>query len=80
VTLFPNILQSAAALKAYAPIDVKFWESQKIALQGLKDFAEGWFALRHKTAQAALEAAKHLATPLRLRCTPGISELAHCSD
>jgi hypothetical protein len=60
VTLFPSILQPVTALKAYAPIGVKFWESQEIALQGLKEFAEGWFARRHKTAQAALEAAKHI--------------------
>ncbi len=47
VTLFPNILQPAAALKAYAPIGVKFWENQETALEGLKEFAEGWFARRH---------------------------------
>jgi hypothetical protein len=32
VTLVPNILQPAAALKAYAPIGVKFWENQETAL------------------------------------------------
>jgi hypothetical protein len=26
-TLFPNILQPAATLKAYAPMGVKFWET-----------------------------------------------------
>ena len=61
VTLFPNILQPAAALKAYAPIVVKFWENQETALEGLKEFADGWFARRHKGMQAALEAAKHIA-------------------
>ena len=60
VTLFPNILQPAAALKAYAPIGVKFWENQETALEGLKEFADGWFARRHKGMQAALEAAKHI--------------------
>ena len=59
-TLFPNILQPAAALKAYAPIGVKFWENQETALEGLKEFADGWFARRHKGMQAALEAAKHI--------------------
>jgi hypothetical protein len=66
VTLFPSILQPATALKAYAPIGVKFWESQETALQGLKEFADGWFARRQKSTQAALEAAKHIgdaATP-----------------
>src|SRR5260370_168095 len=60
VTSYPRIFQPVTALKAYAPIGVKFWESQESALQGLKEFAEGWFARRHKTAQAALEAAKHI--------------------
>ena len=32
-TLFPNILQPAATLKAYAPIGVKFWENQETALE-----------------------------------------------
>src|SRR5260221_12366900 len=66
VTLFPNILQPANALKAYAPIGVKFWENQESALDGLKEFANGWFARRRKNTQAALEAAKHIgeaATP-----------------
>jgi hypothetical protein len=66
VTLFPNILQPTAALKAYAPIGVKFWENQETVLEGWKEFADGWFARRHKSAQAALEAAKHIgdaATP-----------------
>ena len=60
VTLFPNILQPAAALKAYAPIGVKFWENQETALAGLKEFADGWFARRHKGMQAAVEAAQHI--------------------
>ncbi|HEY2211039.1 MAG TPA: hypothetical protein VGH62_05350 [Bradyrhizobium sp.] len=60
-TLFPNILQPAATLKAYAPIGVKFWENQETALEGLKEFADGWFARRHKGMEAALEAAKYIA-------------------
>jgi hypothetical protein len=38
----------------------------RTALEGLKEFADGWFARRHKSTQAALEAAKHIgdaATP-----------------
>lgn len=58
VTLFPNILQPATALKAYAPMGIKFWESQLTALEGLKEYADGWFARRNKSTQAALEAAK----------------------
>jgi hypothetical protein len=60
VTLVPNILQSAAALKAFAPMGIKFWENQETALAGLREFADGWFARRHKGMQAALEAAKHI--------------------
>jgi hypothetical protein len=60
VTSVPNILQSTAALKAYAPIGIKFWENQETALEGLKEFADGWFARRQKAMQAALEAAKHM--------------------
>ncbi len=60
VTLFPNILQPAAALKAYAPMGVKFWENQETALDGLKEFADGWFDRRHKGMEVALEAAKHI--------------------
>jgi Phasin protein len=60
VMLFPNILQPATALKAYAPMGVKFWENQEAALEGLKEFADGWFARRRKSTQAALEAAKHI--------------------
>jgi len=66
VTLFPNILESSAAFKTYAPIGVKFWENQQTALEGLKEFADGWFARRHESTQAALDAAKHIgdtATP-----------------
>jgi hypothetical protein len=58
-TLFPNLLQPAATWKAYAPMGVKFWESQETALEGLKEFADGWFARRHRAMQAALETAKH---------------------
>jgi hypothetical protein len=60
VTLFPNILQPAATLKAYAPMGVQFWQNQETALEGLKQFADGWFARRQKSAQAALEAAKQI--------------------
>jgi hypothetical protein len=60
VTLFPNILQPAVALKAYAPMGVKFWENQDTALDGLKEFADGWFDRRHKSIQASLDAAKHM--------------------
>jgi hypothetical protein len=66
VTLFPAILQPAAALKACAPMGVQFWENQDTALEGLKEFADGWFARRRKSTQVALEAAKHIgnaATP-----------------
>src|SRR5580704_11907110 len=62
VTLFPSILQPAAALKAYAPMGVQFWESQSTALEGMKEFADGWFARRRMSTQAALEAAKHIGT------------------
>jgi hypothetical protein len=58
VTLFPNILQPAATLKAYAPMGVKFWESQETALKDLKEFADGWFARRQRGMHAALEAAQ----------------------
>jgi hypothetical protein len=66
VTLFPNVLEPATALKSYAPISVKFWENQETALASLKEFSDGWFARRHKSTQVALEAAKHIsdaATP-----------------
>jgi hypothetical protein len=66
VTLFPNVLEPATALKTYAPISVKFWENQAATLEGLKEFADGWFVRRYKSTQAALEAAKHIgdaATP-----------------
>jgi hypothetical protein len=59
VTL-PDILQPAAASKAYALIGVKFWENQETALEGLKEFSDGRFARRHKGMQAALEAARHI--------------------
>jgi hypothetical protein len=60
VTLFPSMLQPAAALKVYAPMGVQFWESQTTALEGLKEFSDGWFARRRMSTQAALEAAKHI--------------------
>jgi hypothetical protein len=41
VTLVPNILQPTAALKAFAPMGIKFWESQEAALAGLREFADG---------------------------------------
>jgi hypothetical protein len=53
-------------LKVYAPIGLKFWENQEIALENFKEFAGGWFAWRQKNAQAALEATKNIgsaATP-----------------
>ena len=60
VTLVPDILQPATALKAFAPMGIKFWKNQETALAGLREFADGWFARRHKSMQAALEAAKHI--------------------
>ena len=60
VTLVPNILQPTAAFKSFAPMGIKFWENQETALAGLREFADGWFARRHKGMQAALEAAKHM--------------------
>jgi hypothetical protein len=47
-------------LKAYVPIGVKFWENQETALEGLKEFADGWFARRREGMQVALEAAIHI--------------------
>ena len=60
VTLFPNLLQPDVALKTYAPLSIKFWENQGSALEGMKEFADGWLARRHKTTQAGLEAAKRM--------------------
>jgi hypothetical protein len=60
VTSAPNILQPAAALKAFAPMGIKFWKNQETALAGLREFADGWFARRHRGMQAALEAAEHI--------------------
>jgi hypothetical protein len=60
VTLFPHVLQPGAALKACAPLGVKFWQNQETTLEALQEFADGWFARRHKSSQAALEAAKHI--------------------
>jgi hypothetical protein len=70
VMLFPNVLQPNVALKTYAPIGVKFWESQQAALDSAREFAEGWFARRQSGAQAALEAAKRIseaATPVDMQ-------------
>jgi hypothetical protein len=70
VTLFPNIIQPTAALKSYAPIGVKFWESQQAALDSIKDFSDAWFARRQSGAQAALAAAKRIseaATPMDMQ-------------
>jgi len=53
VTSFPNVLEPATTLKNYAPIGVKFWENQQTALEGLKEFAAGWFARCHESTQAA---------------------------
>ena len=33
---------------------------ERTALEGLKEFADGWFARRHKGMQVALEAAQHI--------------------
>jgi hypothetical protein len=60
VTLFPNLLQPAVALKTYAPLGAKFWENQGTTLEGLKEFTDGWFARRNKTTQAGIEAAKRM--------------------
>jgi hypothetical protein len=60
MTSFPNMLQPATTLKAYAPISVKFWENQETALESLKEFSDGWFARRRESMQAALEAARHI--------------------
>jgi hypothetical protein len=59
-TLFPNILQPAATLKAYMPMSVKFWENQETALKDLKEFSDGWFARRERGMHAALEAAQQI--------------------
>jgi hypothetical protein len=67
VSLFPNVLQPAIALKAIAPIGVKFWQSEESVLEGMREYADGWFARRHTGTQAALEAARRMgdaATPL----------------
>jgi hypothetical protein len=67
VSLFPNVLQPAIALKAIAPIGVKFWQSEETVLEGMREYADGWFARRQTGTQAALEAARRMgeaATPL----------------
>ena len=60
VTLFPNLMQPVVALKTYAPLSLKFWENQGTALEGMKEFSDGWFARRHKTTQAGIEAVKRM--------------------
>jgi hypothetical protein len=60
VTLFPNMLQPDVALKAYAPLGVRFWENQGAALEALKEFSDGWFARRQRTTEAGLEAARRM--------------------
>ena len=60
VMLFPHLLQPTAALKTYAPMGVKFWESHETALDGMKELADGWFARRHAGAKAALETARRI--------------------
>jgi hypothetical protein len=67
VMLFPNMLQSTNALKAYAPMGVKFWQSEEAVLDGMREYADGWFARRHTGTKAALEAARRMGeatTPL----------------
>jgi hypothetical protein len=59
-SLFPNILQPVVALKAYAPLGVRYWENQETALEALREFSDGWFARRHRSTQAALETAKRM--------------------
>ncbi len=60
VTLFPHILQPTVALKAYAPLGVKFWENQQTGLEGFKEFSDGWFARRQKSTLAALETTRNV--------------------
>ncbi|WP_322516188.1 hypothetical protein SR870_00970 [Rhodopseudomonas palustris] len=65
VTLFPNLLQPAA--RSYAPVGVKFWESEEAILAGMKEFSDGWFERRRIGTHAALETARRMgeaATPL----------------
>ncbi|NEW86010.1 MULTISPECIES: hypothetical protein [Rhodopseudomonas] len=65
VTLFPNLLQPAA--KTYAPVGIKFWESEATVLDNMKEFADGWFERRRIGTRAALETARRMgeaATPL----------------
>jgi len=67
VTSFPNMLQPSVALKTYAPVSVRFWETEVNMLGGMKEFADGWFARRQTGTEAALGAAKRIgeaATPL----------------
>jgi hypothetical protein len=66
VMLFPHVLEPTVALKTYAPVGVKFWEGQQAALDGIKEYCDGWFTRRQSAAQAAGEASKRIgasATP-----------------
>ena len=67
VMLFPQLLQPTAALKTYAPMSVKFWESQEDALDGMKEFADGWFAAHRPRLKQPNASAK----PQRLSTSPG---------
>jgi len=56
-------------LQTFEHLGVKFWEDQRKALDGVQEFADGWFKRRHAGTQAALEAAKRIsegATPLEM--------------
>ncbi|PZA13373.1 hypothetical protein DNX69_03090 [Rhodopseudomonas palustris] len=58
VTLFPNLMQPAA--KTYAPMGIKFWESEETVLDNMKEFADGWFERRRIGTRAALETARRI--------------------
>ena len=77
VTLFPNILQPAVALKAYAPLSVQFWENQDAALESLKEFADGWFARRRKSTGGARSGQTYWRCRDALRHIPGMPGLGH---
>ena len=64
VTLFPNLMPAA---KTYAPMGIKFWESEETVLDNMKEFADGWFERRRIGTRAALETARRIGeatTPL----------------
>ncbi|NEW94005.1 hypothetical protein [Rhodopseudomonas sp. BR0M22] len=58
VTLFPDLIQPAA--KTYAPMGIKFWESEETVLDNMKEFADGWFERRRIGTRAALETARRI--------------------